>query len=253
MFPHSLLSPTLPDLSSYSYRDEWLIWLMLFPLQKCIQCKVHFRNLVETWNLGQPWDAQWSWGGHFVACPGIWHIVFPWQTFCFSSFIALQEGPVWSFLQILLLLKHSATGGVGPSGDKGMPEAHASRDIRNTNMYSRIKVRALRNRVGRWVLNEDRSSKAMNSQTSLPVVTLTQIVLLWSACRELSPPPVYCPCLRLLQDMCKALFKVGDWTIVHPQGTDCSWPRNSGPKSKKDWVSLCKKSLAAQSLESHSP
>lgn len=84
----------------------------------------------------------------------------------------------------------------GPPGDKGMPEAHAFRDIWNTHMYSRIKVRALKNRqYDRWVLNEDRSSKAMNSQTSLPVVTLTQIVLLWSACRELTPPPVYCPCL----------------------------------------------------------
>lgn len=68
------------------------------------------------------------------------------QTLCFFSLIALQEDPIWSLLQILPLLKHSATGGVGPSGDKGMPEAHPSRDIWNTHMYSRIKVRALKNR-----------------------------------------------------------------------------------------------------------
>lgn len=32
-------------------------------------------------------------------------------------FVALQEGPMCSLLQILPLLKHSVIGGVGPSGN----------------------------------------------------------------------------------------------------------------------------------------
>lgn len=42
---HGLLSLTLPDLSSFSCRDEWLVWPMFFPLQNFIQCNIHSRNL----------------------------------------------------------------------------------------------------------------------------------------------------------------------------------------------------------------
>lgn len=36
---------------------------------------------------------------------------------------------------------------MGPSGDKGMPEAEASKDIRNSHMCRRIKIRTLKNRL----------------------------------------------------------------------------------------------------------
>lgn len=153
------LSPTLPDLSSYSYRDEWLVWLMFFPLQNFIQCEVHFRNLVETWCVGQSWDAQWSWGR--LDC--IWHTVFPWHGHgwdwgpyypsslsAWPSLAALQEGPSCSLLQILPLLKHSVIDGVGPSGDKGMPKAEASREIKSIHCVHRIKVRALKEKLLVW-------------------------------------------------------------------------------------------------------